>query len=380
VRPLVVLGATGSIGRQALSVAAELGISVVGLAAQRVGRDLAELAARCPGAKVAVAGGSKDEREAFSGSMGRRVEFGLEAITALAASPGCTILNGIVGAAGLAPSVAALAAGNRLALANKESLVVGGDLVTAVLASGGGELLPVDSEHSAVHQCLLGERGETIRRLVLTASGGPFRGYAGEELAAVTPEMALRHPTWKMGRRITIDSATLFNKGLEIIEAHHLFGVGYDRIEVIVHPESIVHSLVEFVDGSIKAQVGAPDMRLPIQYALTFPDRLPALRSAFDLTTMPLTFEQPDRALFPAIDLAYRAGREEGSSPAVLNAADEVAVAAFLEGRLGFTGIATVVEKTLDLVDWRILGSVGEALAVDREARAAAAAVIGGSC
>ena len=215
---------------------------------------------------------------------------------------------------------------------------------------------------------------------MLTASGGPFRGYAGEELAAVTPEMALRHPTWKMGRRITIDSATLFNKGLEIIEAHHLFGVGYDRIEVIVHPESIVHSLVEFVDGSIKAQVGAPDMRLPIQYALTFPDRLPALRSAFDLTTMPLTFEQPDRALFPAIDLAYRAGREEGSSPAVLNAADEVAVAAFLEGRLGFTGIATVVEKTLDLVDWRILGSVGEALAVDREARAAAAAVIGGSC
>lgn len=374
------MGATGSIGRQALSVAAELGIPVVGLAARRPGPDLLKQAASCPEAKVAVAGGSKHDREAFNASLGRAVEFGGEAVTALAATSGCTILNGIVGAEGLAPSVAALRSGNRLALANKESLVVGGDLVTGVLASGGGELLPVDSEHSALFQCLLGEGEETVKRLLLTASGGPFRGYGPDELSAVTPEMALRHPTWRMGRRITVDSATLFNKGLEIIEAYHLFGVGYDRIEVIVHPQSIVHSLVEFVDGSIKAQMGVPDMRHPIQYALTYPDRMPAPSLSFDLTTAPLTFEQPDRTHFPALDLAYRAGQEGGSSPAVLNAADEVAVAAFLEGRLGFTAIAAVVEQALDLVDWRALGSVEEALAADREARAAAASMIAGNC
>jgi 1-deoxy-D-xylulose-5-phosphate reductoisomerase len=253
-------------------------------------------------------------------------------------------------------------------------------VVQAALERGGGELLPVDSEHSALFQCLVGESPNAVRRLVLTASGGPFHGWALKDLEQVTPEQALAHPTWNMGRRITVDSATLFNKGLEVIEAHYLFGVPYDRIDVVVHPQSIVHSLVEFVDGSLKAHVGEPDMRVPIQYAVTYPDRAEGALGEFDFTSRTLTFDRPDRDAFRALDLAYAAGRIGRSAPAVLNAADEVAVHAFLDGRLGFLGITEVVERTLDAVPVVDLATVDDVIEADREARAVAHSLLGGAC
>lgn len=378
--PLVVLGATGSIGRQTLEVADRLGIQVAGVAARRGSGELLEIAGRYPGAAVAVASPTADERAAFETQVGGRARFGAGELEALAATPGATVVNGIVGSAGLPASVAALHAGNRLALANKESLVAGGPVVAAALAAGGGELIPVDSEHSALAQCLVGEDPATVRRIVLTASGGPFRGRDPETLATVTVEDALAHPTWDMGPRITIDSATLMNKAFEVIEAHFLFGVPYDRIDVVVHPQSVIHSLVEFVDGSLKAQLGEPDMRVPIQYAITHPERRDGVLPEFEITAADLTFEVPDRSTFPCLDLGYRAGREGGSSPAVLNAADEVAVHAFLQGRIGFGSIPVVVAGTLDRVEWRELASVDDVAAADQEARGVATEVIGTSC
>ena len=378
--PLVVLGATGSIGTQTLEVATNLSLDVAVIAGRRPSPELAAIAARYPDAQVVVAGGAGEERETFSRSLPTPVAYGREAIVEAAATPGRIVMNAIVGSAGLRATVAALEAGNRVALANKESLVAGGEVVMAALARGGGELLPVDSEHSALHQCLAGEDRSEVSRLVLTASGGPFRGKTTEELARVTPEQALRHPTWEMGERITIDSATMFNKGLEIVEAHHLFGVPYDNIDVLVHPQSILHSAVEFNDGSWKGHLGHPDMRIPIQYALTAPGRRPSPASLFDLAGLELTFEKPDRQVFPAIDIAYAAGRSGGSAPAVMNAADEVAVEAFLRGRLGFLGIAEVVTRTIEMVEWRRFDNVDEVIEVDREARAMAASLISGAC
>ena len=374
---LVLLGATGSIGSQTLEVATRLGIPVVALAAKSPSDRMVALAEAHPDAAIVVVGGAGDERAHLSSLLGNRVSFGAQAVDDLAAEPGHSVMNAMVGSAGLSATIAALGAGNRLALANKESLVAGGDLVTAALAKGGGELIPVDSEHSAVLQCLLGEQADAVKRIILTASGGPFRGWTAERLAFVTPAEALRHPTWSMGRRITVDSATLINKGLEVIEAQVLFGIGYDRIDVVVHPESIVHSMVEFADGSVKAQMGEPDMKGPIQYALTHPERRAAPVVPLDLAGRSLTFERPDHEAFPALGLAYEAGRRGGSAPATLNAADEVAVAAFLEGRLGFLGIPAVVERTLDRVDWSRPASVEEVLAVDRESRAVAAELVG---
>lgn len=379
-RPLVVLGATGSIGAQALEVAVALGLEVVAIAARLPSDRLAEIASRHPGARVVVAGGSSEERRAFERKLGRRALFGADAVIEAAATPGATVLNGIVGAAGLRASIGALQAGNRLALANKESLVAGGPVVVRALESGSGELLPVDSEHSALYQCLGGESIESVERLVLTASGGPFRGRARDDLERVTPEEALRHPTWEMGRRITIDSATLFNKGLEVIEAHYLFGIPYDRIEVLVHPQSILHSAVAFVDGSWKGHFGHADMRIPIQFALTAPERAPTPAPQFSLSGMSLEFEEPDRLTFPAIDIAFDAGRRAGSAPAVMNAADEVAVEAFLQGRLGFLGITDVVARTLEAVEWRELETVDDVIEADSEARAAAGSLIAGAC
>lgn len=379
-RPLVVLGATGSIGTQTLEVADKLSLQVAVVAARRPSPELASISARYPNATVVVAGGATDERDEFSRSVTAPVRFGTEAITEVAATPGHTVVNGIVGAVGLRATVSALEAGNRVALANKESLVAGGEVVIAALDRGGGELLPVDSEHSALHQCLTGEDPKSVSRLILTASGGPFRGKGIEELAAVTLEQALRHPTWDMGPRITIDSATMFNKGLEIVEAHHLFAVPYDDIDVLVHPQSILHSAVEFSDGSWKGHIGHPDMRIPIQYALTAPERAPSLASPFDLAGLELTFEKPDRDAFPAIDIAFAAGRAGGSSPAVMNAADEVAVESFLRGRLGFLGISEVVSRTIEMVDWRPLSTVDDVVEVDREARSMAASLIAGAC
>ena len=376
---LVVLGATGSIGTQTLEVADNLGLGVAVLAARRPSPELVELAARYPDAEVVVAGGSSEERSQLAAEIGRKPAHGPEAVIEAAATRDRLVVNGIVGAAGLRATVAALHAGNRVALANKESLVSGGPVVKAALDAG-GELIPVDSEHSALHQCLAGEPMDSVARLILTASGGPFRGRRRETLADVTPEEALRHPTWDMGPRITIDSASMFNKGLEIVEAHHLFDVDYDRIDVVVHPQSILHSAVEFMDGSWKGHLGHPDMRVPIQYALTAPERAPNPGRRFDPIGMDLTFEAPDREAFPAIDIAYEAGRAGGSAPAVMNAADEIAVEAFLQGRLGFLGIPEVVARALEEVDWRELETVDDVIEVDGEARSVAAGLIAGVC
>lgn len=379
-RRVVVLGATGSIGTQTLDVADALGIDVAAIAARRPSSELAEIARRYPGAVVIATGGSAEERSDFEAAVGRPAEFGPEAVQEAAALPGSTVVNGIVGAAGLRASLAALQAGNRLALANKESLVAGGPVVTRALHESTGELIPVDSEHSALYQCLEGEDRETVDRLILTASGGPFRGKTRDELADVGPEEALKHPTWDMGRRITIDSATLFNKGLEVIEAHFLFGIPYDRIDVVVHPQSILHSAVSFIDGSWKGHLGHADMRIPIQYALTSPGRASSRAGGFTLSGLELTFEDPDRDAFPALDLAYEAGRQGGSSPAVLNAADEIAVEAFLQGRLGFLGISDVVERTLSKIPWRDLHTVDDVVAADSEARELASGMISSAC
>jgi 1-deoxy-D-xylulose-5-phosphate reductoisomerase len=366
VTPVVVLGATGSIGRQTLEVCAELRLPVVGLASGRGGDDFSEIAEAHPDALLAVA--QPADAGALADRFGARLGIGPPAVTDLASRPGATVVNGIVGFAGLDASVAALEAGNRLGLANKESLVTAGPLVMAAVATGAGELVPIDSEHSAIHQCLVGERRADVKRIVLTASGGPFRGRSRDGLGQVTVAEALDHPTWDMGPRITIDSATLANKGFEVIEAHHLFAADYDDIDVVVHPQSVVHSLVEFVDGSLKAHLGSPDMRVPIRYALTHPDRAVAA-SEFDLTATDLTFEPPDLEAFPALGLAYAAGRAGAGAPAVLNAADEVAVAAFLDGRIRFTDIPAVLETTLAVVGAPPIGSVGDVRAVDAEAR-----------
>jgi 1-deoxy-D-xylulose-5-phosphate reductoisomerase len=255
----------------------------------------------------------------------------------------------LVGAAGLVPTLAAIRAGRTIALANKETLVMAGALMTRAAREHGVRLLPVDSEHSALFQCLAGAVPREVRRVVLTASGGPFRGWARPALERVTVEQALRHPTWRMGAKITVDSATLMNKGLEVIEAHWLFGVPFERIDVVVHPQSIVHSMVEFVDRSVLAQLGMPDMGIPILYALTYPDRLPCPAPALDLVELgTLTFEAPDEAAFPCLALARQAGRTGGAAPLVLNAANEVAVAGFLAGRCGFMEVPRLIADALD--------------------------------
>jgi 1-deoxy-D-xylulose-5-phosphate reductoisomerase len=366
--PVVVLGATGSIGTQTLDVARRLGLHVVGLAAHRASSELAAIADDWPDA-IVVAVDPAGDRSLLTDRIGDRVRFGEESLLELASTAGTTVVNGIVGSAGLRGSVAALNAGNRLALANKESLVAGGPVVMRALANGGGVLIPVDSEHSALAECLVGEALGTVRRLILTASGGPFRGRVREQLADAGVDDALAHPTWAMGPRVTIDSATLMNKAFEVIEAHYLFGLAYEIIDVVVHPQSVVHSLVEFVDGSIKAQLGKPDMRHPIQYAITGGSRPAVPWGGFDLTQTDLTFETADRVTFPCLDLGYAAGRRGGIAPAALNAADEVAVAAFLDQRIPFLAIADVVAATLDETADVMPGSVDEVLAADAEAR-----------
>ncbi len=373
-RPIVVLGATGSIGRQTLEVADRLGVRVAGLAARRAGDDLARLADRYPRAAVVAVAPGPAGHDRFRRQFADRYSSGAAALVEMAQQPGSTVVNGVVGSAGLEASIAALEAGNRLALANKESLVVGGELVMA--AARHGELVPVDSEHSALFQCMVGERIPEVSRLVLTASGGPFRGRDRERLGRVGVDEALAHPTWNMGPRITVDSATLVNKGLEVIEAHFLFGLAFDKVDVVVHPQSIVHSLVEFVDGSLKAHLGATDMRSPIQYALTYAQRAPGGFPPFDLTRSDLTFEAVDRDAFPALDLAYAAGRAGGTVPAAFNAADEVAVAAFLEQRIGFLDIPAVIAEVLEGHQATEADSIGVVIEADRAARRAARAAV----
>src|SRR5437764_1095038 len=334
-RRVLVLGSTGSIGTQALQIverSAEL--RVVGLSAERSWERLVEQARAHGVRRVALADPDAAARAAEAWTEGE-VLAGAEGLVRLVVeSEAQLVLNGLVGAAGLGPTVATLGEGIDLALANKESLVVGGELVTQLAEATGAQIIPVDSEHSALHQLLAGERPGTVDRLVLTASGGPFRGRSRAELEDVTVEQALAHPTWAMGGKITIDSATLMNKGLELIEAHHLFGTPYDRIDVVVHPQSIVHSLVQLCDGAALAHLGYPDMRVPISYALHFPERAAMPVRTLDLVELgELTFEPVDDDAFPALRLAREAAEAGGTAPCVLNAANEVAVHAFLAGR-----------------------------------------------
>ena len=277
----------------------------------------------------------------------------------------------IVGAAGVASSLAAARAGKRLLLANKESVVLAGQLLMQCVREHGAELFPVDSEHNAIYQCLPAHGGKTgVRRLILTASGGPFRGFSRAQLENISPDQACKHPNWSMGRKISVDSATLMNKGLEVIEAHHLFEMPAERIEVVVHPQSVVHSMVDYLDGSVLAQMGLPDMRTAIAYGLSYPERIDSGVAALDLTAIKqLDFEAPDRATFPCLDLAYTAIARGGNAPAVLNAANEVAVAGFLQGRLAFLAIADVIEKVLAQVPWEPAADLAVLLASDAEAR-----------
>jgi 1-deoxy-D-xylulose-5-phosphate reductoisomerase len=378
-RTVSLLGSTGSIGTQAVDVL--LGqperFRVVALAAHS-STDVLLAQAEQLRPDMVVIGDESLYRIVRQGvPAGTDVLVGTPGLVA-AASAADVVLNAVVGFAGLPVTMAALEAGKRLALANKESLIAGAPVVQKARRTPGAEIVPVDSEHCAIHQCLATIDGPTtVARLLLTASGGPFRGWTAAQLASVNVDDALAHPTWRMGPKITIDSSTLMNKGLEVIEAHELFGISYDRIAIVVHPQSIVHSMVELRDGSTMAQLSAPDMRLPIGYALGWPDRSPVPFGALDWTTpRTLTFEPPDREVFRCVDLAYRAGISGGSAPAWLSAANEIAVDAFLCGALPWSGIADVVEETLD--GWRDepVDQVESVLAADEEARARARAVV----
>jgi 1-deoxy-D-xylulose-5-phosphate reductoisomerase len=382
VATVAVLGSTGSIGTQTLDVvsASEPGrYEVVALGASSSVDALAEQAARFRPRVVVIADTDRADELRAAVPAGTEVLAGAGAFEDVAATAE-VVVNAVVGFAGLGVTLATLRAGRRLALANKESLIAGGPVVRNVRATPGAELVPVDSEHSAVHQCLHANAAgdpERVARIVLTASGGPFRGRRREELADVNVEEALAHPTWRMGPKVTVDSSTLMNKGLEVIEAHELFDVGYDRIEVVVHPQSIVHSMVEFTDGATIAQLSYPDMRLPIGYALAYPDRLTTPFGRLDWSALPrLDFEPPDLEAFPCLALAYDAGRAGGTAPAWLNAANEVAVAAFLNGQISWLTIPEVLKATLDRHDGTPATGVDVVIDADRRARGLAAQII----
>jgi 1-deoxy-D-xylulose-5-phosphate reductoisomerase len=378
-RRLLVLGSTGSIGTQALDVISRTGdLEVVGLSAARSWEALVEQATRTGVRRIAVADRDAAALAAEAWTDGE-VLVGPEGLVQLVLESGADlVLNALVGSAGLGPTVAALGEGIDLALANKESLVVGGELVTQLAEATGAQLLPVDSEHAALHHLLHGVPTGALQRMTITASGGPFRGRSRAELADVTVEQALNHPTWSMGGKITIDSATLMNKGLEVIEAHHLFAVPYDRIGVVVHPQSIIHALVETVDGAQLAHLGLPDMRIAIAYALHHPDlvELPTRRLSLPEIGA-LTFEDVDEDAFPCLRLCREAALAGGTAPCVLNAANEVAVHAFLNGRLSFTGIADVIDATLQELPGGPVRAFESLFEADREAREVAAERIG---
>jgi 1-deoxy-D-xylulose-5-phosphate reductoisomerase len=377
-RRLLILGSTGSIGTQALDIVGRSGdLELVGLSAGRSWEPLVAQALEHGVRRIALAEPDAGARAAEAWTDGE-VLVGPEGLMRLVLESGADlVLNALVGSAGLGPTVATLGEGMDLALANKESLVVGGELVTQLAEATGARIVPVDSEHSALHQLLDGERAGTVDKLVLTASGGPFRGRSRAELEDVTVEQALRHPTWAMGGKITIDSATLMNKGLELIEAHHLFGTPYERIDVVVHPQSIVHSYVLLCDGAALAHLGYPDMRVPISYALHHPERVDVPVAPLDLAAIgALTFEPVDEDAFPCLRLARDAARAGGTAPCVMNAANEVAVHAFLTGGLDFLGIPAVIEETLDRLPAAPLRAFESLYEADREARAVAAELV----
>jgi len=373
-RRLAILGSTGSIGTSTLDVvgAHPDRFQVMALAA-RANLDLLEAQVRRHAPRlvsVATEASARELRRRL-GRTSTEVGWGTAGLLGAASDTGADlVVSAIVGGAGLLPTMTAIAAGKDVALANKESLVMAGHLVTVEAQKRGVRILPVDSEHSAIFQCLGGRDASQLRRIILTASGGPFRTRPRAAFASITPEEALKHPNWAMGKKVTIDSATLMNKGLEVIEAHWLFGLPVVQVDVIVHPQSIVHSLVEFMDGSMLAQLGVPDMHVPIQYALTYPDRRANAVPRLALEHLAgLTFEAVDREKFPCLDLAYEAAQAGGSSPTVLNAANEVAVQRFLSRRIGFDEIPTLIRKALDAHPRQDVSTVEEVLEVDRAVR-----------
>ena len=375
---IVILGSTGSVGRQTAEVAADLGVEVIALAASRDIKTMETQARRFKPRFVTMS----DERAAAElkiqlADTDIDVRCGRESLLEAASLPDADIIfNSIGQSAGLEPTLSALSAGKRLALANKESIVIAGELVMRTAKESGGEIIPVDSEHSAIYQCLAAGRRADVSRLLLTASGGPFYGMKPNELEAITPAQALAHPTWKMGQKITIDSATLMNKGFEVIEAMHLFGVAPDAIEVLIHRESIIHSMVEYTDNAVIAQLSLPDMRLCAQYAMTAPERVPGLMKRLDLTEIgSLTFAKPDYESFPLLRLAYDCAKEGGVLPAVLNAADEVAVSQFLDGYIGFGDISRIVERVVAKIPNKFEPSLSELKAASDEAVLEAAAL-----
>ena len=378
-KAISILGSTGSIGCNTLQVIDHLGDTrVVAMAA---GRNIAKFAGQVARYKPELvsciddAGAEELERELHRlNAAVPRIEAGEAGLVAVAThSEAATLVSATVGAVGFVPTLRAIEAGKRVALANKETLVMAGELMTAAAARSGAEILPVDSEHNALHQCLRGERHAEVKRLILTASGGPFRTKTKEEIATATRAEALKHPNWDMGEKITIDSATLMNKGLEVIEAKWLFGFDADQISVVVHPQSVIHSMIEMIDGSIIAQIGVTDMKHPIQYALTYPDRRPNVLPPLDLTAISrLDFEEPDLDRFPCLDLAYKALRTGGTMPAVLNAANEVSVRAFLDGSISVPEIAQVNAGVMQAHTAEAVADLDTVLRVDRWARTAA--------
>ena len=379
---LAILGSTGSIGRSALAVvdAHPTRLAVVALAAGDNDARLAEQVQRYQPEVVAMATGEGVDRlrAACGSTRPPRMTAGAEGLIAVATHPSVDIvICASAGTAGLEAVLAAIDAGKTIALANKEVLVMAGELVTTHARRAGVAILPVDSEHNAVHQCLHGRHHSEVRRVILTASGGPFREYTPAALERVSPQQALRHPTWRMGRKITIDSATLMNKGLEVIEAHWLFDISADQIDVVIHPQSIVHSLVELTDGSVIAQLGVTDMRLPIQYACSYPERWDGSLPTLDLTQAGrLEFLAPDLDRFPCLGLAYRALRAAGTLPVVLNAANEVAVEAFLDAKLGFTSISLVIERSMNAHTVERVSTLDDVRRVDAWARDKARAMV----
>ncbi|MBQ9910419.1 MAG: 1-deoxy-D-xylulose-5-phosphate reductoisomerase [Lachnospiraceae bacterium] len=371
-KKLAILGSTGSIGTQTLQVVSEHpeDFRVVALAANR-NIDLLETQIRTyrPGLVCVYDEESARELRKRLGAFCLEIASGMEGLIACATHPDAEIVLGaIVGMIGLRPTIEAIKAGKDIAIANKETLVTAGHLILPLAMEKGVKLLPVDSEHSAIFQCLEGERKSPVSRILLTASGGPFRGCTKEQLENVRPEDALKHPNWHMGAKITVDSSTMVNKGLEVIEAHWLFGMPYDRIEVVVQPQSVIHSMVEFSDGAVKAQMGTPDMRLPIQYALFYPERRPLSGERLDFSKLSaLTFERPDTDVFEGLKLAYDAGKRGGNAPTVLNAANEWAVAKFLKRELSYLGITESIKKALDQAQFTENPSLDDILETERK-------------
>jgi 1-deoxy-D-xylulose-5-phosphate reductoisomerase len=383
-RSIAILGATGSIGQSTLDLVERSPerFDVVALTAQTNVEALAQ-AARRTGAKLAVVADPErfaELREALEGT-GCRAAAGPDGLVEAASGQADWVMAAIVGCAGLVPTMAAIEAGKTVALANKEALVTAGRLMIDAAELSGSGILPVDSEHNAIFQCLAGNSRDDISRLVLTASGGPFRDHSFDRMQGATPAEAVAHPKWSMGAKISVDSATLMNKGLELIEAHHLFGLPSDRIEIVIHPQSVVHSLVEFIDGSMLAQLGSADMRIPIAYTLAWPERMRTPSQRLSLAEIGrLDFEAPDPGRFPALRLARQALESGGAAPIVLNAANEVAVEAFLEGAIGFCDIGGLVERALDETDASAPACISEVIDLDRKTRERASALITQGC